>query len=265
LSSNGDVTARRARWRGRRSLGWIPFASGRAIMLVGDTATHVKRRYRLWRSRPIGGRIKAGSFAQDARGRWYLSLAVDIAETRNCGIGEIGIDLALMTLATLSDGRKIGSPRHFNKYQALLAKAQRASKKKRVLIQNYGLFWRRALIHFGAGKNAGHLKGKLIGAKRDDPVDFRDQQGVYCLYDDSFRLVYVGQAGGKNDQRLFDRLKQHREDFVSHRFVDDKRTAAELFAELQAEAAERGIRLIPSDDGTFEPVEAGEFNGKTED
>jgi hypothetical protein len=37
-----------------------------------------------------------------------------------------------MTLATLSDGRKIGSPRHFNKYQALLAKAQRASKKKRV-------------------------------------------------------------------------------------------------------------------------------------
>jgi putative transposase len=98
-------------------------------MLVGDTATYVKRRYRLWRRRPIGGRIKAGSFAQDARGRWYLSLAVDIAETRNCGIGEIGIDLALMTLATLSDGRKIGSPRHFNKYQALLAKAQRASKK----------------------------------------------------------------------------------------------------------------------------------------
>jgi hypothetical protein len=88
-----------------------------------------------------------------------------------------------------------------------------------MLVQNYGLFWRRALIHFGAGKNAGHLKEKLIGAKRDDPVDFRDQQGVYCLYDDSFRLVYVGQAGGKNDQRLFDRLKQHREDFVSDRWT----------------------------------------------
>jgi hypothetical protein len=51
----------------------------------------------------------------------------------------------------------------------------------------------------------------------------------------------------------------------THRFIDDKRTAAELFAELQAEAAERGIKLIASDDGTFEPVEAGEFNGKTED
>jgi hypothetical protein len=49
-------------------------------------------------------------------------------------------------------------------------------------------------------------------------VNFRDQQGVYCLYDDNFRLVYVGQAGGKNDQRLFDRLRQHREDFVSERW-----------------------------------------------
>jgi hypothetical protein len=46
----------------------------------------------------------------------------------------------------------------------------------------------------------------------------------------------------------------------THRFVDDKRTAAELFAELQAEAAERGIRLIPSDDGTFEPVEAAKIH-----
>jgi hypothetical protein len=44
-----------------------------------------------------------------------------------------------------------------------------------------------------------------------------------------------------------------------------KRTAAELFAELQAEAAERGIKLIASDDGTFEPVEGAKCNGKTED
>jgi hypothetical protein len=50
----------------------------------------------------------------------------------------------------------------------------------------------------------------------------------------------------------------------THR-IDDKRTAAELFAELQAEAAERGIKLIPSDDGTLEPVEAAKCNGKTED
>jgi len=88
-----------------------------------------------------------------------------------------------------------------------------------MLIQNYGLFWRRAWLHFGAGSNAGHLKGVLAGAKTSVPVDFREQQGVYCLYDDNFRLVYVGQAGGKNEQRLLIRLRQHREDFVSERWT----------------------------------------------
>jgi putative transposase len=129
---NRDAAARRPRWRGKHSLGWIPFASARAITLVGDTATYAKRRYRLWHSRPISGRIKAGCFAQDARGRWYLSLSVEIAETRTCGVGEIGIDLGLMSLATLSDGRKIANPRYLKKYQAVLAEAQRAGKWKRV-------------------------------------------------------------------------------------------------------------------------------------
>lgn len=87
-----------------------------------------------------------------------------------------------------------------------------------MLIHNYGLFWRKTWVHWGRGSNAGHLKGLKVGAKTAEPVDFRDQQGVYCLYDESFRLVYVGQAGGKNDQRLFLRLKQHREDAVSERW-----------------------------------------------
>lgn len=87
-----------------------------------------------------------------------------------------------------------------------------------MLIQNYGLFWDREWIHFGSGSNAGHLKGILVGAKTSGTVDFRDQQGVYCLYDDTFRLVYAGQAGGGNDQRLFHRLRQHRDDRVSERW-----------------------------------------------
>lgn len=87
-----------------------------------------------------------------------------------------------------------------------------------MLIQNYGLFWRRPLVHWGRQGNPGHLKGVRIGAKKEKPVNFRDQQGVYCLYDENFNLVYVGQAGGKNDQRLFQRLKQHREDAVSDRW-----------------------------------------------
>jgi hypothetical protein len=87
-----------------------------------------------------------------------------------------------------------------------------------MLITNYGLFWERDLIHWGRGRSAGHLKGVLVGSKKSTAVDFREQQGVYCLYDETFRLVYVGQAGGKNSQRLFGRLKQHRDDAVSNRW-----------------------------------------------
>jgi putative transposase len=93
---------------------------------------YLKRRYRLWRSRPVDGKIKTGCFAQDARGRWYLNLQVEIAESQTCGAGEIGVDLGLSTLATLSDGRKIENPRHFKKYKDKLARAQRARNKKRV-------------------------------------------------------------------------------------------------------------------------------------
>ncbi len=87
-----------------------------------------------------------------------------------------------------------------------------------MLIRNYGLFWRKELVHWGRGSNPGHLLGLRVGAKTGEPVDFRLQQGVYCLYDENFSLVYVGQAGGRNEQRLFQRLKQHREDAVSERW-----------------------------------------------
>jgi putative transposase len=129
--ANRNAARRRPHWRGKKSLGWIPFADARAVKLDGDAVIYLKRRYRLWRSRPTEGKIKAGCFAQDARGRWYLSLQAEIAESQTCGAGEIGVDLGLSTLATLSDGRKIENPRHFKKYRAVLAEAQRAGNKKR--------------------------------------------------------------------------------------------------------------------------------------
>jgi putative transposase len=129
--TNRDTAKHRPRWRGRKSLGWIPFAAARAVKIDGNTIVHLKRRYRFWNSRPVDGKIKAGCFAQDARGRWYISLQVEVPETKTCGPGEIGIDLGLETLATLSDGTKIANLRHFRKYVGALATAQRAHKKKR--------------------------------------------------------------------------------------------------------------------------------------
>ena len=82
---------------------------------------YLKRRYRFWLSRTIDGTIKAGCFAQDARGRWHLCLQVEVADNQVCGSGKIGIHLGLETLATLSTGEKIPNPRHFHRYEAALA------------------------------------------------------------------------------------------------------------------------------------------------
>src|SRR5438067_6937456 len=86
-----------------------------------------------------------------------------------------------------------------------------------MLIQSYGLFWRRNDVFWGRPGVSGHLQGHPARAAFVI-VDFREQQGVYCLYDDSFKLVYVGQAGANDQQRLFDRLKQHCNDALADRW-----------------------------------------------
>jgi putative transposase len=127
-----DTALRRPRWRGRKSLGWVPFQAARAIRMDGDCIVFLKHRYRLWLSRPLRGQIRSGSFCQDARGRWYANLEVDLPTDTSCGGGEVGIDLGLKTLATLSTGEKIENPRHLARYAQALATAQRTGKRQRV-------------------------------------------------------------------------------------------------------------------------------------
>lgn len=81
------------------------------------------------------------------------------------------------------------------------------------IIKNFGFLWERKYIYRGAGSNAGHLKG--IRGKAE--VDFREQIGVYVLYDKSQRIVYVGQAGNGN-ATLFARLKNHMDDSLWNRW-----------------------------------------------
>lgn len=73
------------------------------------------------------------------------------------------------------------------------------------IIKNYGFLWDRDYIYRGRGKNPGHLKGTSPGVA---VADFRDQIGVYVLYDQAQHIVYVGQAGNGN-ATLFTRLKNH--------------------------------------------------------
>lgn len=78
-----------------------------------------------------------------------------------------------------------------------------------MLIHNYGLFWRRSVISAdGPWPRSGELLGVGVRQKRRGKVDFSRQRGIYALYDDNFRLIYVGQAG-KGERRLYNRLRSH--------------------------------------------------------
>lgn len=86
-----------------------------------------------------------------------------------------------------------------------------------MLIRNYGLFWRLDDVDFGAGRRRGHLNGYWKGGKRDGVTDFREQRGVYALYDSTFRLMYIGQAG-RGVGYLFDRIKAHTRNHLADRW-----------------------------------------------
>jgi hypothetical protein len=86
-----------------------------------------------------------------------------------------------------------------------------------MLFQNYGLFWRADRVGWGTpGKgNQGTLLGHQLA--KENPIDFRQQRGVYALYDDSYRILYVGQAGYGN-ARLYNRLHNHLWDHLAERW-----------------------------------------------
>jgi len=65
------------RFRGRKSLGWVPFNTGH-VTVVGQTLKFRGVIYEPmhWRDIPEGAKIGAGSFSQDAKGHWYINLPV---------------------------------------------------------------------------------------------------------------------------------------------------------------------------------------------
>lgn len=60
----------------------------------------------------------------DAAGRYFATFLCTDVPTKDTPATDrkVGIDLGVETLATLSDGRKIGNPRHLKKYERKLAR-----------------------------------------------------------------------------------------------------------------------------------------------
>ena len=84
------------------------------------------------------------------------------------------------------------------------------------MIKSYGLHWHEKYISWGWPKHKGTLLGAASRSKHASKVDFRDQRGVYALFAE-YELVYIGQTGAKSD-RLFNRLKTHKNDHLSERW-----------------------------------------------
>lgn len=102
FAASRDLHKRCPRFRAsggaKRALGWVPFIP-RALKIDGAHVVYLKRKFHFWKSREIPGEFKAGSFVQDARGRWYVTFQCEIADELPTGTGEIGIDLGLRTVS----------------------------------------------------------------------------------------------------------------------------------------------------------------------
>jgi putative transposase len=135
------------RWRGRRSLGWVPL-KGRDLKREGEAFRFAGHTFRVFHSRPLPeSKIKDGTnFSCDARGNWFLNIVVEVAaaEARPVRSG-IGIDLGLKDFAALSNGQKIENPQPLRRLAEKLASAQRARKRRQ----------------------ATHLHARIASARRD--------------------------------------------------------------------------------------------------
>lgn len=121
------------KWRGRKTLGWVPFNQGHVKKIGENQYKFNGAVYQTMHDRasPEGAIIRAGSFNQDAKGHWYLNIPVSVEPVAIVDPdNSIGIDLGLKDLANMSDGSKIANPRHFRALEEKLGKAQRAGKKK---------------------------------------------------------------------------------------------------------------------------------------
>ena len=125
---------RSLRWRGKKSLNWIPFkASAISVDRKAGTARYCGVEFKFWNSREITGTITNGSICSDNRGRWYLNITCKVSEIFGpAREDKVGIDLGLKDVATLSTGKSVRAIRYTRQYENQLAKAQRANKKKQV-------------------------------------------------------------------------------------------------------------------------------------
>ena len=115
------------RWRvsnpksSKYSLGWIPFKASAISYRNGQVQFSGLGPLSLWDSYGLSSfELGAGSFSEDARGRWYLNISVKVRQTPTATSGQVlGIDLGLKTAATASNGARL-TAKHYHRLEKRL-------------------------------------------------------------------------------------------------------------------------------------------------
>ncbi len=118
----------------KRSLDWVPFSNfKRPAKLAEGVLTLMRRRYRLWQSRPLpdGGRPTSWCLSVDARERWYANIQVEVPEGDLRGGSALGLDLGLKDLAVGSDGSRVPAPRLYRAEERRIALHQKQGQRGR--------------------------------------------------------------------------------------------------------------------------------------
>ena len=136
-------------------------------------------------SRPLQGRFMSVTVSLDAAGRYFVIFlctdvpAKDAPETDQ----EVGIDLGVETLATLSDGTKIGNPRHFEKYERRLAREQRRLSRRKGARSGE----KQSMRYLKQRKRVARIHAKIADARTDAlhkvTTMLADENQVLCMED----------------------------------------------------------------------------------
>lgn len=130
---HGKCPKYRASSGSRRSLGWVPFQA-QSRRITRDSLKYLGNTFRWFgaKRRPLPDIVKGGEFVEDARGRWYVCLQVEVPDLAPAPDVSVGIDLGIKSLATLSTGEVVNNPRVYSTWERRLATAQRAGNTARV-------------------------------------------------------------------------------------------------------------------------------------
>src|SRR5258708_6580324 len=81
--------------------------------------------------RPLGGTPQTAIMRRSSTGKWYVTCSCECAEPSPLPeTGQpVGVDVGLKTLASLSTGQAMATPRFFRQEETTLAKAQRRLRK----------------------------------------------------------------------------------------------------------------------------------------